>query len=88
METARINLLLSGAAGYYTDENMTVKTPEINMDTKTIYISDNAPIGSLVVLYGQPDPESASGVTLLESNTRRGYFIYEVTGGSSGGSND
>jgi len=86
VETQQISLgILLSEDAYYTDANMIIKTPA--MGAMGYYISDTAPVGSIVVLYSGNEANTTSGVRLLYEDTSRGYRIYYVTDQHEGGNN-
>lgn len=76
VETARISVSPIDGRAWYTNANMEVCEP--SMGEMGYYIQDDAPIGSLVVVF-PPAPTITSRLTLVYGSSRTAY-IYEVTG--------
>lgn len=85
VETAHIYADLSiGGSAYYTNANGEVCTEQVDYDTGTVGINDDAIVGSLVVFYALMMPIAPpTGVTFVKQiSSQKGNFIevYEVTG--------
>ena len=76
VETARISVSPIEGKAWYTNADMEVCEPSLG--ETGFYIQDDAPIGSLVVVF-PPAPTITSGLTLVYGSARTVY-TYEVTG--------